>query len=461
MPYQVSLVGLATALVAMAHYVGTAVPGQLDNTRMQNMVSAMIQEEKQRIQDNPNMTAAEKEAALEKTKRKEKDWASRASASYSYANGWGEFGVLIATGLGILFIDEWKTLISPELHAQAQNFLNTIRGALTQASSVFTSADLYGNETDTLTMQRLVFLMSTGALTYLSAKNWDLTMDFFRSFKKIKITDENIAAGKVNAATFGISSKNSKQNLSKVDKELEKMKEKMVIFGIVSEKKMTDLYNQLTMNYNRLVAIREVEGMTPTVKASFDKLFGLVATYMSLLAKHKMSVMLEREFKNFTNQISANGMLNELPANPMYVTENVYTMPSLYEKFEESKQLVQEMNLLAGRISTGTNVQSNTYALFMDYYNRVRDNLVAYSKLNVADSNRVLVLEQEMYKVCAVLKQQDMSHDILDQNKGPVSQADVQALRDMLNGVSYEQQGHSDADTRGQVWNFEDPIPEY
>lgn len=427
MPYQYAWVGIATALVAAAHYVGTAVPGQLDNTRMQNMVSALIQEEKQAVLNDSNLTKEQQDEALSKLKRKEKDWASRASASYSFANGWGEGGVLIAALLGVLFIDQ-----APDW---AQSVLSAIRDSLGSITSWVTSTDLYGDETNTLTMQRLVFLMSTGVLSFLAVKNWGLTQDFFRSLKTTKVTQANIAEGKVNASTFGISAKNAKQNLSRVSKELDKLKEKMVVFGVISEKKMTDLYNQLTVAYNRLVAIREMEGMTPTVTAEFNKLYELTNTYMTLLTKHKMSTMLEREFNRFINDISVDGLLSEVPENPRYVPENQYTMPQEYEKFEETKMLVREMNNLAGQIRSGQGVQNTTYQLFIEYYNRIRDNLVDYSKLNVADSNRVLMIEQELMKICQELKKADATSSILETNKGPVSAQDVQSLRDMLDGI--------------------------
>ena len=430
MPYQYAWIGIATALVAAAHYVGTAVPGQLDNTRMQNMVSALIQEEKQAVLNDTNLTKEQQDEALSKLKRKEKDWASRASASYSFANGWGEGGVLIAALLGFTFIDQ-----APEW---AQSMLSAIRDSLGAITSWITSVDLYGDESNTLTMQRLVFLMSTGVLSFLAVKNWDLTQDFFRSLKTTKVTTANIDEGKVSASTFGISAKNAKQNLSKVSKELDKLKEKMVIFGVISEKKMTDLYSQLTVAYNRLVAIKEVEGMTPTVQAEFDKLYGLANTYATLLAKHKMSTMLEREFHRFINNISVDGALKEVPQDLGYVPEGQYALPQAYEKFEEAKLLVREMNNLAGQIRDGKGVQSTTYQLFIEYYNRVRDNLVDYSKLNVADSNRVLSMEQELMQICQTLKRADAMSSILETNKGPVSVQDVQALRDMLDGIPDE-----------------------
>ncbi len=151
-----------------------------------------------------------------------------------------------------------------------------------------------------------------------------------------------------------------------------------------------------------------------------------------------MSTMLERESQRFTNTISVDGLLAQVPENPVYVPENQYTMPQEYEKFEETKLLVREMNNLAGQIRDGKGVQNTTYQLFMDYYNRVRDNLVAYSKLNVADSNRVLAMEQELIKICQELKKADATSGLLELNKGPVSMKDVQALRDMLDGIPDE-----------------------
>ena len=441
LPYQFSWIGLATALAAAAHYVGTAVPGQLDNTRMQNMVSAMIQEEKQKIQDDTNLTEAQREEELERVNRKEKEWASLASASYSYANGWGLFGVLVAVGLGFLLNDipAMEALlqnfsINVDYGAMVNEFLSNVREGISSLFSWFAPADLYTSESNSLTMQRFVFLMSTGALSYLAVKNWDLTRDFFRGLRKPKVTTETIQAGKVNASTFGVSAKNAAQNLTKIGKEIQSMKDRLVAFGVISEKKMTDLYNQLVMTYNRLNAVREVQGMSPMVQSTFDKLFEVSRSYASLLGKHKMSVMLERQFQKFSETISKEGTLETLAETPVYMAEGEYALPQAYEKFEEAKLLIQEMNQLAGKIRDN-NVRSDTYKLFIQYYNRVRDNLTLYGKLNLADSNRVLLMEQELEQLCRALKKGDAMSGILETNKGPVSSSDVQLLRDLLQGV--------------------------
>ncbi len=416
MPYSLTWAGALTAVVAMLHYVGTAVPGQLDSTRIQNMVSATMQKKKQDVIDNTTLSDAEKKEKITVLGLMEKDWASRASATYSYANGFGLWGVGGAAALAGIFMDKW----APDA---VVNSLSTI-GALMG----------HGGEAPAFTMDRLVFLISTALLARLTYRNWDMTKDFLGSLFKKKVTQTNIDSGLINAGTFGVTPKNAEAQLASANKELNKMKDKFFSYGVVSEKKMTDLYNQMSKLYNRLVAIHATLGMTPEVKAAFDKLMGYGRSYQTIIQNNHLSEMLQREFAHMAQMMSVDGALQQVAEHPQYVEQGVYQMPQAYQKFEDAAQLINEMDLMAHHIISGQSVSANMYALFIEYYNRVTEQLQEYRRTNVADSRRAALLFKRMNSICKQLKLADDTDGVLMTHKGPTSAADVQALRDMLAG---------------------------
>ncbi len=417
LPYSLTWAGIATAAVAMLHYVGTAVPGQLDSTRIQNMVSAQMQQQKQAVLDTPGLSEAEKKEQLAVLELKEKDWASRASATYSYANGFGLWGVGGAAALAGMFMD-W----GPDF---LLNFLDNVA-----------SITGHAGESHGFTMSRLVFAISSILLLRLTKKNWSMTKDFWGSWFKQTVSQENIAAGKITPATFGITEKNASDQLSGVSKELNKMKDKFAVYGVVSETKMTDLYNAMAKLHNQLVAISKVLGMTPEVKQEFEKLMKYSRSFRVIIQNNGLSEMLQREFDRMAQMMSVDGALQQVSEQPQFVEQGLYKMPQAYQKYEDAKQLINEMDLMAHHFVSGQSVSADMYTLFIEYYNRVWEELQEYRRANVADSKRTGLLLNRLNNICLQLKHADDEHKVLQINKGPTSEQDVQALRDMLNGIA-------------------------
>ncbi len=420
LPYSISWAGALAAVVALLHYVGTAVPGQLDSTRIQNMVSAQMQQAKQEVLDNDELTEAEKKERIAVLELQEKDWASRASATYSYANGFGLWGVLGAAGLAAFFRD-W----APEALLSFLDTVATISG--------------HAGELPVFTMDRLVFAISTVLLARLTIKNWGMTKDFLRSWVKQTVSQENIDAGKITPATFGVTSENAEAQLASATKELGKMKDQFAVYGVVSETKMTDLYNSMAKLHNQLTAIAKVLGMTPAVKAAFEKLMGYSRSFRVIIRNNGLSEMLQREFEHMAQMMSVDGELTEVLAQPQFVEQGLYTVPPAHPKYEDAKHLINEMDLIAHHIVTGQSVSADMYGLFMEYYNRVLEELQEYRRANVADSKRVGQLLERLNNICLQLRREDEQHQVLSVNKGPTSNEDVQALRDMLNGIPVSQ----------------------
>ncbi len=414
MPFD-SIYALATAAVVAGLYVGTAVPGQLDNTRMQNIVSEEMQSRKQAVQNDARLSPQEREEQLAKLERQEKDWAFRATRDYSYYNGVGLAGVIGATLLA-------GTLGDMKL---AQGFLDSIQ--------------IY-NEDPIFTMDRLIFGVSTIVLGALAWRHRNLTTDFLRARNPIQITDENIQAGNVNAAAFGISERNIGANLGKLNKDLKDLQKLSIEHGLSSEKKMTDMLSKMVTVYNRLVAIQEIKGSVDgSLKGSFNTLLGLAQSYQKALQYNNLSVMLNRQFDQFRFALSKDGNLQELAATMPYLEEGTYALPKKYTKYVEAKDLIQkDLFQLAHRILNGSGVDARTYRLFIEYQNRAMADLQQYTAQNVADSKRALDLKRELNGICLTLKKADDMSGILETNAGPTSKKDIQALRDMLAGFPYE-----------------------
>ncbi len=414
MPFD-SIYALATAAVVAALYVGTAVPGQLDNTRMQNIVSEEMQSRKQAVQNDATLSPQEREEQLAKLDRQEKDWGFRATRDYSLYNSVGLAGVGAATLISYLLSDKHL------------------------ADNLLTSLQIY-SENPVFTMDRLIFGVSAAVLGALAWRHRNLTVDFWRARHPIQITQENIEAGSVNAQAFGISQRNVGANLGKLNKTLKELQKLSIEHGLSSEKKMTDMLSKMVQVYNRLLAIKEVKGgMDVGLRGSFNTLLGLAQNYQKALEYNNLSVMLNREFDRLRLALSKDGALEELAENMPYLEEGTYALPKDHVKFAEAKDLIEkDLFQLAHRILNGSGVDARTYRLFIEYHNRAMADLQQYTAQNVADSKRALDLKRELNGICLTLKKADDMSGILETNAGPTSAKDVQALRDLLAGFPYE-----------------------
>ncbi len=432
MPYSGPL-ALATAGFGVLHYMATAVPGQLDSVRLQNMVSAAMQKEKVAIRENTSLTEAEKEAQLKRIERREKTWGSLAGKDYSVFNSHGLIGILTASAIAFGFAD-----MGPQWALDLVNQISALTGN--------------AGESFTMGMNRLILGYSAVVASILAARNWGLTKDFLGLFRKPKITTETIEAGKVNAESFGISKKNAYRRLSEVNGTLSKLEKQMVDYGVSSEHKMTDMLKQMTQSYNRLVAIGEVEGVS-TVMGSMEKLQGIVKSYGVILDKNHLSVMLNREYHQLADSLMGiDTKAKEVKLT--YVPEGVYNGPVMSEaakpwyaklmpkkkvksmdkgRFEDVRVLINELDQLAADIKHGTTT-AGTYRLFIQYQNEAKRALQEYGELNPADSPRVLEQTQRLNRICSALKTLDKHHNLLQENAGPTTAADILQLRDVLKG---------------------------
>ncbi len=412
LPYSGAL-AIGTALVGILHYVATATPGQMDAARLQNIVSAEMQKRKSAVLADNTLSAEEKKATLAELSSQEKVWASLASKDYSFANGHGLAGITVAAVAAYLFRD-----LGPQWTKDVLNFI---------------SDHTVGTTSDALGLARLIFAYSASMAGVLAWKNRALFKDFTQVFHKQKITHENIDAGKITPSTFGMNSKNVELRLVNVEKTMKKLQENMIEYGISSEQKLTQHYQGLVESYNRLVAARNLPGTEHILAPHFDKLIELTKVYEGILDRNDHSIMLQRAFEEFKGSLlAADGTLNP---NLQYMEEGTYDIPVHFEQYQEAKNLVHEIQQLVLHDIYGGQVTADTYASVITYYNRVQKALTQYKEANMADSPRVLELNESLNDILRGLKKRQNQLGILDANMGPTSAKHLQALKDLLAGI--------------------------
>lgn len=448
----VTAVGLATLpytgaaglmglwILGISHYVATAVPGQLDAARLQNLVSAELAKRKQAVTDWETMSEADRAVAkqswdemdklvfslpnkaerLDFLGKVEKNWAGKAARDYSYFNGVGLAGILTAAGAGYLFAD-----LGPQW---TKDLLENIGSFL-------------GDSSPMVTLNRMVLGYSAGVASVLAWKNWNLTKDFCSLFNKKKITAEAIADGQIQPKDLGLTADSKDRQLVKVRKDLSGVEDLLVNYGVNSERKLTKHLQTLVRVHNRLVAAKALEladgatEISSALRADFAHLQTVLQKYKVLLESGDPSIMLQREFETLSKALCEDGLeLQVLRQDAAYVPEGSYSMPKDYAKYEEASQLVAELNQLAGQIKNG-NVAEDTYRQFITYQTRVNDLLAAYRTANPADSVRVLNQLTKMHTIIKELKHADAVSGLLERNAGTAAK-DLQELRDVLAGYA-------------------------
>lgn len=439
-PYTGPLGLIALGTLGILHYVATAVPGQLDAARLQNLVSAELAKRKQAVTDWETMSEADQAVAkqswdemdelvfslptkaerLDFLKEIEKNWAGKASRDYSYFNGVGLAGILTAAGAGYLFAD-----LGPQW---TQNLLEHV-------------GSFMGDTSPMVTLNRMVLGYSAGVAALLAWKNWGLTKDFFSLFNKKKITADAIAAGQIQPKDVGLTADTKDRQLVKVRKDLSGVEDLLVNYGVNSERKLTNHLQTLVRVHNRLVAAKALEladgatEISSALQADFTHLQTVLQKYKVLLETSDPSIMLQREFETLSKALCEDGLeLKVLRQDVAYMPEGSYSMPKDYAKYEDASQLVAELNQLAGQIKNG-NVGADTYRQFITYQTRVNDLLAAYRKANPADSVRVLNQLTKMHTIIKELKHADSVSGLLERNAGTAAK-DLQELRDVLAGYA-------------------------
>ncbi len=412
LPYSGAL-AIVTGLVGILHYVATATPGQMDAARLQNIVSAEMQKQKANVLADNTLSAEEKKATLAELSSQEKVWASLASKDYSFANGHGLAGIAVAAAAAYLFRD-----LGPQWTKDVLSFI---------------SDHTVGTNSDALGLARLIFGYSAGMAGVLAWKNRALFKDFMQVFHKQKITRENIDDGKINPATFGMNSNNVELRLVNVEKTMKKLQENMIEYSISSEQKLTQHYQGLVESYNRLVAASNLPGNEAILAPYFDQLVDLTKVYEGILDRNDHSIMLQRAFEEFKNSLlSAEGTLN---SDLQYIEEGMYDMPAHFEQYQEARSLIHEIQQLVLHDIYGGQVTADTYANIITYYNRVQKALTQYKEANMADSPRVLELNESLNDILRGLKKRQKQLGILDDNAGPTDTKHLQALKDLLAGI--------------------------
>lgn len=415
LPYSGVAAGVAGA-AAILHYMSTAVPGRLDAARMQNIVTAEMQQRKQQVLDNPDLTPDEKKAQVDLLTREESTWASRASRDYSFYNSHGLIGIGVAA-LAALGLSD----LGPQY----------IQDALTQAFS------WTGKNSVSLALNRLLFLYAGGVAGWAYLTNRDLTREGLRLFRgKTAVTAQNIQENKVTPKILGINDKNAEIQLGNItSKRMKEVEPLLVEYGISSEQKMTGILQKLQFIHNRLVAISQILGPDAT-RAAFEREASMARRYLTIMGQNDLSVMLRRESEKLKQGIFEPGTL-QLRETPGYIEEGLYELPAYYTSYEAARMQLKEIDQMAFNLRNGNQID---YAKFAEYLTRIRANLLQYENANPADSIRVMTARRTLNNVCLLLAQEDKTRgllNVLDTDSQQVKQG-KQALRDLLSGYEEE-----------------------
>lgn len=406
-PYSGPLAVL-TGLAGVLHYMATAVPGQLDAARMQNIVTAEMRARKLKIEENTALTQEQKDAEIQRLRAEEQVWSAQASKDYSLYNSRGLWGIGAATAGAFLFAD-----YGPQWTKDVLEWVSNTLDA----------------PTPTLALNRLLFGYSTSVAGILAWKNRGLAMDFFNLFGSHKVTEDLIAANKITPKTFGINEKNASLRLVDTQKQIKELSTQLVDYGRTSEQKMTTMLNKLVSAYNRLVAQSTVLGMD-AVNPAFDELRQVLHSYEAILTNqhNDLSIMLQRQFATLKGHLYEAGGAPVVA--PTYMEEGTYQLPKEYDAYESARWLVSELDQLAYSLRQhGSRIDAND---FVSYLNRARENLLRYEKANPADAARIAKLRRHMDSICQAL-QKDADHLLKPTGtETPEELRDLQKLRDVL-----------------------------
>lgn len=413
LPYDggwMSMLGLVLAGIGLN--MSTAVPGQLDNTRLQNNVTATMQERKNQVLQNTTMSTAEKEAQIADLEKMEKYWAGWASKNYSQANANGIYGIYAAVlASGVL------SMISPDASGWAA---------------------------------RLIFLYS-GIVAAVGAWNTrNMAASFARAFANVifgkqtlvKISEKDLENNSVSYKTFGLSTDTKKANtllvslLNGKKDSIKTLKNKLAPYGVVtmaSEVKMVNILNRMIVIHNRLVALSEILGME-AVRPAFEELLTLSKDYQEVLKQSNLSESLTRQFGKLQAALCVNGSLEQgVAQKPSYMLEGDFALVDNYRDFMKAKDLINELDVLAKNIKRGGSaVTAETYAQFVRYHTWTKQLLQQYAETNPAESGRVKVEEDRLRSICRSLKLSNARANTLRKNAGKTPAEDVQLLEDIL-----------------------------
>jgi len=398
---------LGVVLGGIVLNMSTAVPGQLDQVRLQNLVSAKIQAQKNAVLQDKSLSKEQKDAKIKDLEAKDNKWAGWAKSDYDKSNANGIWGVYAAIA---------ASLFLPLLEIQNWSWI-----------------------------ARTVFLYAGGVAAVGAVKSREMAFDFLKAVfskkKALVITAADIAENKVSAAKFGIINENKANKMIPVllkgkDNSLKTLKQELAPHGVIaiaSEVKLTRALKRMIQIHNRLVASAEVLG-AGNVRSAFEQLHALAQDYAAVLAVSNVSESLQREFGKLEAALCADGVLaNGVAETPSYMEEGSFDMPANYRNLLEARDIILELRVLARNIRQGGSaVTPETYRRFVQYHAEARRLLQAYMAENPSESAIVKVEEENIRKLCRSLKQSNARNNLLRKNAGATPEQDIQNLEDIL-----------------------------
>ena len=397
---------VVVVLLGVMLNASTAVPGQLDQARLQNLVSAMVQSQKNKVLQDESLSPAEREAQIADLEAKESKWSGWAKADYDNANANGIWGVYAATGASValpyLGIYDWSWI----------------------ARTVFAYAGI---------------VAGLGALK-TGSQSLDFIKALFSRNHTLVVTAEDIADGKVNADTFGVTDENKANkvvpSLLKGKDSLKTLQEQLMPYGveaISSEVKLTKVLKRLIEIHNRFVASAEKLG-DEALHDSFKQVLAVATAFESVLKISNVSESLRREFEKLLAALCVNGSLDQgVLSHPAYMEEGSFAMPSNYRNLLEARDIIKELKQLAANIDQGgAAVNANTYSQFVQYHAEAKRLLQTYAAENPSESLIVRVEEERIRLVCLGLKNANALRKVLRANAGQTPEKDIKNLEDIL-----------------------------
>ena len=374
-PYSPTIGSMLMVLgVGMLHGASTAIPGQLDNTRLQNIVTATITHQKEQVLSKRSLTAnAEEKQALDNKiklfKDKEKFWGGLASRSYSFANSFGLVGIAAATLLAMTVSDLQLPFMS--------DFVRSWFDASLPAEDA--SFHLY---------VRAVFLFAAIVSTIASFKNRDMIINFLSALKK---ADNNQKADEVKPSSLYVMPSNysvqggvTAKKIAEQGRQLSK--------GFISTEKAVSILKKFYELNNMSWAIKEVsakevdKGRAKDVINLFSSLKEQINKYEEIISKKNNPQLSPRVWQYFeafkTAALKKDGTMKE-----EYVVLPELPLPNNMDALLWAEALIKEMQSRARTMLTmNYGFNHNTYARFLGAYIMAKKKLEEYQEANM-DNN--------------------------------------------------------------------------
>lgn len=369
---------LLIALLGIGLNMSTAVPGQLDNTRLQNNVTSIIQEKKNIILKELDSSLQEKRIQIVSLEEEEKYWAGQAGKDYSNSIAKGMYGIYVA---------------------------------------VLTSIILSLLKVDSQWIFRSIFIYSGITALCGAFKTFPMAASFVKVLFNKKdyfvVTEEEILNKKVSAKTFGIINDRKaysvlamigtgKEGIPALTQTLAPY-ERVVI---LSEIQLTEILKKMVKIYNRLVALTEKIGKDNTNNV-FIQLYDLVLVYRDSLKKNQVSNSLKEHFlKLFNSFVLHENILGDEIEHKGYIPEGDLHLPVNYLNYLEAKDVMDEMTFLSAtvdKIESHCELQKMNQ-LFFGYYTEARRKFKTYLKDNPSEDSIISQKIKNLNIICLDFK---------------------------------------------------------